>query len=107
MSDEVRTDSRLVEVPSGPAPAVGLWSSITLLLTLLVVCAGYAWHEHDVVRRLATQNSDATSALDATRGQVADLTTKLNDLAAQSNAHPVRTQATSRPSAARRTNHDH
>jgi len=107
MSDEVRTDSHLVEVPSGPAPAVGLWSAITLLLTLLVVAAGYAWHEHDVVRRLATQNSDATSALDATRGQVADLTTKLNDLAAQSNAHPVRTQATSRPSAARRTNHDH
>jgi len=55
MSDEVRTDSHLVEVPSGPAPAVGLWGSITLLLTLLVVCAGYAWHEHDVVRQLATQ----------------------------------------------------
>jgi len=53
------------------------------------------------------RNSDDKSSLDATRGQVADLTTKLNDLAAQSNAHPVRTQATSRPSAARRTNHDH
>jgi hypothetical protein len=102
MSDEVRTDSRAVEAPSPGARAVGLLGSIALLLILLAVAAGYAWHEHDVVRRLGIQNADAMSSLDATRSQVTDLTTKVNDLTAQSNAHPVQTQATRRPSAARR-----
>jgi hypothetical protein len=103
MSDEVRTDSHPVGTPSSPAHVVGIWGSIALLLILLVVAGGYAWHEHDVVRRLATQNSEAMSSLDATRGQVADLTTKLNDLTAKSEAQPVQARATGRPSPSHRT----
>jgi hypothetical protein len=102
MSDEVRTDSHSVEPRSTLAHAVGIWGSIVLLLILLAAAAGYAWHEHDVVRRVATQNSDALSSLDATRAQVADLTTKLNDLAARSEARPVHARATSRLSPSHR-----
>jgi hypothetical protein len=102
MSDEVRTDSHPLEARSTPAHAFGIWGSIALLLILLSVAAGYAWHEHALVSRLATQNSDAMSLLEATRGQVADLTTRLNDLTAQPKPHPVQTQAMSRPLAAAR-----
>jgi hypothetical protein len=67
MFDEVRTDSRPVEAPSTPPPVVGIWGLVALLVILLVVTGGYAWHEHDVAERLATQNSDDLSRLDATR----------------------------------------
>jgi hypothetical protein len=102
MSDEERTDFHTVEVPSAPAPAVRVWGSITLLLILLAVAAGYAWHEHDAVQRLATQNRGATSSLDAARAQVADLTARLNDMTERSAAQPVKAATSSRPSPIRR-----
>jgi len=103
MSDEIRTDSHGIEAPSTPGHAVGIWGSMALLVILLVVAGGYAWHEHDVVTRVASQNSEAMSSLDATRAQVADLTTKLNDLTAQSNAQPVRARVKSYSSPSHRT----
>jgi len=44
---------------------------------------GYAVHEHRVAQNLATQNEQTDAALNATRNQVDDLTTKVNTLAAQ------------------------
>lgn len=58
MSDEIRSDSHGIEAPSTPVHAVGFWASTALLLILLTVATGYAWHEHDVVgaslHRIAT-----------------------------------------------------
>ena len=61
MFDEVGTDAHPVEARSIPARRVGMWGSIALLLILLALLAGYVWHEHDLVGRLATQNSEALS----------------------------------------------
>jgi hypothetical protein len=44
--------------------------------------AGYAFHERSVASRLAAHNNDVTSALNTTRGQIEDLTTKLNAMSA-------------------------
>jgi len=107
MSDEVRTDSHPLEARSTPTNAFGIWGSIALLLILLSVAAGYAWHEHAVVSRLATQNSATLSLLDATRGQVVGLTTRLNDLSAQPKPQPVQTPAMSRSLAAARRPPNH
>ena len=49
-----------------------------VLLIVLAAAGGYAFHEHSVARRLAAQNNDVTATLDATRGQIEALTTKLN-----------------------------
>ncbi len=49
-----------------------------VLLVVLAAAGGYAFHEHSVSRRLAAQNNDVTATLDATRGQIEALTTKLN-----------------------------
>jgi len=51
-------------------------------LIVLVAAGGYALHEHSVARRLAAQNNDVTATLDATRGQIEALTTKLNAMSA-------------------------
>jgi hypothetical protein len=52
------------------------------LLIVLGAAAGYALHEHSVANRLAAQNNDVTAALNATRGQLEELTTKLNAMSA-------------------------
>ena len=44
---------------------------------------GYAVHEHRAARDLVAQNQQTDAALEATRNQVADLTTKVNALATQ------------------------
>ena len=70
-----------------------------VLLIVLAAAGGYAFHEHSVARRLATQNNDVTATLDATRGQIEALTTKLNAISA---AQPVDRAAVSPPAVRRR-----
>ena len=61
------------------------------LLALGVAAAGYAIHEHSVVKQLTAQNSAVSSNLNATRDQVNALSSRLDALTVQ--------QATEKPHA--------
>jgi len=66
------------EIPSHPGLAPRFRATVAALLTLVVAVAGYAFHEHNVVKQLATENSAATSTLNATRDQMNALTARLD-----------------------------
>jgi uncharacterized coiled-coil protein SlyX len=64
-----------------------------LVFVVVAVIAAYAFHEHNLSKQLAAQNSAATSALTATRDQVSALTARLDAMnaeraAEQPAAHP-------------------
>jgi uncharacterized coiled-coil protein SlyX len=69
---------------------------VTLLLALVVVAAGYAFHEHRIVGSLATENSDVIASLDKTRSQLADLTGRLNQMEARASAPAAKPAAAHR-----------
>ena len=78
-------------------------------IALTGVLGGYALHEHHAAQKLAAQNAQTTSTLDATRHQVSDLTAKVDMLVARAeaaptspapSAEPART-STGKPAAAR------
>jgi hypothetical protein len=50
---------------------------------------GYAIHEHYVAQRLNSQNQESDQALVATRAQIAELSAKVNQLAAQTQTQPA------------------
>ena len=59
------------------------------LVAAVVVAAGgvgYAVHEHHAAQNLAAQNQQVKAELSSTRGQLSDLTAKVNALAAQAQA---------------------
>src|SRR5260370_19125465 len=92
--------------PGSPTPASSTSGSTIrcvggAVVQVIVAAAagGYAFHEHSVARRLAAQNNDVTATLDATRGQIEALTTKLNAISA---AQPVDRAAVSPPAVRRR-----
>ncbi len=66
-------------------------ATVAALLALGVAAAGYAIHEHSVVRQLTAQNSAVTSTLNATRDQMSALNSRLDALTVQ--------QATEKPHA--------
>jgi hypothetical protein len=68
----------LQAIPTGGSTVRSRGAAVALLIVLAGVVAGYAFHEQSVAKRLAAQNNDVTAALNATRGQIDDLTTKLN-----------------------------
>src|SRR5260370_20958674 len=68
----------LQAIPTGGSTVSARGAAVALLIVLAGVVAGYAFHEQSVAKRLAAQNNDVTAALNATRGQIDDLTTKLN-----------------------------
>jgi hypothetical protein len=70
----------LQAIPSAGSAMRSRGAAVALLIVLAGVVAGYAFHEQSVAKRLAAQNNDVTAALNATRGQIDDLTTKLNAL---------------------------
>ncbi len=70
-----------------------------VLLIVLAAAGGYALHERSVAMRLAAQNNDVTATLDATRGQIDALTTKLNAISA---AQPAERAAAAPPVVYRR-----
>jgi hypothetical protein len=72
--------------PSVPGSAKRFLPSVAGLLSVVLAVAAYAFHEHNIAKRLAEQNSAATSALNATRDQVSTLTTRLDALNAEQSA---------------------
>lgn len=86
MSDDARADSQPAGTNSTQVPAARFWGAVALLLTLLVVAAGYAFREHRTVGSLAAQNSDVLASLRNTRSQLVDLTGRLTQLEATASA---------------------
>jgi parvulin-like peptidyl-prolyl isomerase len=63
---------------SFPVSATRLRATVAALLMVVVAAAAYAFHERNVAKQLAAQNSAVTSKLNATRDQVSALTTRLD-----------------------------
>jgi uncharacterized coiled-coil protein SlyX len=61
-----------------------VWGPFVLaLFVVLLSAAVYGYREHNMVRQLGVEKSEMMASLDATRGQLAVLTNRLNDLTAQ------------------------
>jgi hypothetical protein len=98
-------DSRI----TGVAPVAKRVAPYIVAVVVAGAGIGYAVHEHHSAQTLATQNSQVTAQLSATKGQMDALTAKVNALAlsnetraAAPSAPPV-AMATSRPHATHRT----
>lgn len=74
---------------SAPGYSTPLLVGVAALAIMLVVVAAYAFHERSVSKRLAEQNSAATSALNAMRDQVSSLSKRIDDLNRQPEAKPA------------------
>ncbi len=89
-----------LQAPSTSGSAIrSVGGAVLVLLIVLAAVGGYALHEHSVALRLAAQNNDVTATLEATRGQIEALTTKLNAISA---AQPAERAAVSPPVVYRR-----
>jgi hypothetical protein len=77
------------------------WSGATVVLVLLVALGAYAFHEHRVAGRLATQNNEIAASLNTTRAQVDALTAKMNSYTVPPAEKPSPAQATAPPVANR------
>lgn len=94
------SDETLNPVPEerrdAPSSSPRLRGTLILLLIFVVAAAVYAFHERSLADRLAAQNNQVTTSLNATRGQVDALTAKLNELSAgqASNKAPAGPAAT-------------
>jgi hypothetical protein len=59
----------------------GVWGIVlVVLMCVAVLSLGFVVHEHGVAKQLSTQNAAMSTALDQTRTQLHDVTTKLNQL---------------------------
>jgi uncharacterized coiled-coil protein SlyX len=82
------------EMPSNPSAATRFLIVIAVFLVLAGAVA-YSFHERSVAEQLGAQNSEMSSALNATRDQISALTTKLNAMNTEqtpeksSPSHPV------------------
>ena len=82
------------EMPSNPSAATRFLIVIAVFLVLAGAVA-YSFHERSVAKQLGAQNSEMSSALNATRDQISALTTKLNAMNTEqtpeesSPSHPV------------------
>jgi hypothetical protein len=68
------------ETPALPEHTVTLRLLPVLLLALTIGAVGYSWHEHNVAKKLAADNSTTTASLNATRDQLNALSAKVNAL---------------------------
>lgn len=68
---------------SAPGPLTPLRLGVAGLAVVLVALTGYAFHEHNVSKRLVAQNAEINSAFSATRDQVAALNKRIDDLNAE------------------------
>jgi hypothetical protein len=89
MSDQTLNSTAEEKTPSITSSGPGLSISLVLMAILLVAAAVYAVHERNQANRLAALNGQITSSLDATRGQVDALSSKLNQLSAQPAVRPT------------------
>ena len=81
-----------------PSPMQGFRAAAVIaVLALCVGLFGYAVHERSEVAKVTAQNQQVTSALADTKGQIDNLTSKLNDLSA---AEQARQQELARAKAA-------
>jgi len=71
------------EFRSRSGSAIRFPIAFALVFVVVAVIAAYAFHEHNLSKQLAAQNSAATSALTATRDQVSALTARLHAMSAE------------------------
>ncbi len=83
------------EIPAHPDHTVTLRLLPIVLVLLTVGAVGYSWHERNIAKKLATDNSAMTASLNATRDQLNALSAKVNALEAQPVPEPA-----SKPAAA-------
>lgn len=83
------------ETPALPEHTVTLRLLPVLLLALTIGAVGYSWHEHNVAKKLAADNSTTTASLNATRDQLNALSAKVNALEGKPESEPA-----SKPAAA-------
>jgi hypothetical protein len=78
------------EMPLNSEVRLGAWSLVlgVAIIVILVGLAAYSFHEHSAVTQLAAQNSEASAALAATRGQMDELNAKINSLVEERSAKP-------------------
>src|SRR5579864_9790263 len=69
--------------PSLPGSATRFRTTVAALLIVVVAAAAYAFHERNVAKQLAAQNSAVTSTLNATRDQMSALTARLDAMSAE------------------------
>jgi cell division protein FtsL len=59
----------------------GVWGVVLIVLMCVAVLSlAFVVHEHGVAKRLSSENTTMSAALDQTRNQLQDVTTKLNQL---------------------------
>jgi hypothetical protein len=73
----------LEETPSVPSSATRFGAAVAAVLIVVVAAGAYAFHERNVARQLAAQNSAAASALNATRDQMTAMSTRLDAMNAE------------------------
>jgi len=66
------------ETPPHPGFATRFRATVAALLMVVVAAAAYGFHERNLARQLAAQNSAVTSTLNATREQISALTARLD-----------------------------
>ena len=71
----------------------GVWGLVLIVLICVAVLSlAFVVHEHGVAKKLSSDNTQMSAALDQTRAQLQDVTTKLNQLSeAQQQAEAART----------------
>jgi hypothetical protein len=71
------------ETSTRPGRATGSRLALIVLLVLAVCAVGYSFHERNLAKKLAANNSAISTTLDATRDQLNALTAKVSDLGAK------------------------
>lgn len=79
-----------------------IWGAVAALTAAVALAGGYSIHEHNAAQKLSAENSQMTTALQDTRGQLDTLASKVN---AMSEAEAQRQQAAQ--AAAQRTRVTH
>lgn len=94
MSDEIPSPSAPIE-PHRKVLSPRVWGpSILVLLVALAAAAVYGFREHKMVQQIGSEKGAMMASLDATRGQIATLTSRLDELTAQaSSKKPAASQA--------------
>lgn len=73
----------MLESASSPAsPGITRFAPHAAVALLAVALGGYAIHEHNAAKELATENAQQNATLNATQHQLSDLANKVNELAA-------------------------
>jgi uncharacterized coiled-coil protein SlyX len=103
MSDEIPSATAPLEPHRKVVPPRVWGPFILVLLVALAAAAMYGFHERRMVQQISSEKGAMMASLDATRGQIATLTSRLNELTAQPTASkPAAPQAGHQGSTTRR-----